>query len=109
MIWNNMLKVKLVNQLKLPLEIDYLIPVCEELLSKLINILADKNEISKETLFVDGTKIESSANRYTFVWRKSVTKDMQKMIDKIPDFILKCEQDFGIKLIYKNKTWNLEG
>jgi len=78
-------------------------PVSEELLAQLANMLADKNEISKETIFIDGTKIEASANRYTFVWKKTVTKNMQKLINKIPNFVLKCEQDFGIKLIYKNK------
>ncbi|WP_434797079.1 IS1182 family transposase [Terrisporobacter vanillatitrophus] len=78
-------------------------PVSEELLAQLANMLADKNEISKETIFIDGTKIEASSNRYTFVWKKAVTKNMQKMMDKIPNFVLKCEQDFGIKLIYKNK------
>lgn len=81
----------------------HLAQVSEEIFSKLVNILADENEISKETLFIDGTKIEASANRYTFVWKKSVTKNMQKMMDKIPDFVLKCEQNFGIKLIYKNE------
>lgn len=78
-------------------------PVSEELLAQLANMLADKNEISKETIFIDGTKIEASANRYTFVWKKTVAKNMQKLINKIPNFVLKCEQDFGIKLIYKNK------
>lgn len=77
------------------------VPQC--VFSNLINILGDKDEISKETLFIDGTKIESAANRYTFVWKKSVTKNMQKMMDKIPDFVLKCERDFEIKVIFKNK------
>lgn len=31
-------------------------------------------EISGHDLFVDGTKIESCANKYTFVWKKAVTK-----------------------------------
>ena len=81
----------------------HLSQVSEEIFSKLVNILVDKNEISKETLFIDGTKIEALANRYTFIWKKSVTKNIQKMMNKISDFVLKCEQDFGIKLIYQNK------
>ena len=78
-------------------------PVAETILSKLTNILGDKNEISKETLFIDGTKIEASANRYTFVWKKAVTKNMKKMMDKISDFVLRCEQNFNVKVIYQNK------
>ncbi len=47
--------------------------------------------------------IDLSANRYTFVWKKSINKNMAKMMNNISDFILKCEIDFGIKIIYKYK------
>lgn len=33
---------------------------------------------SGETIFIDGTKIEASANKYTFVWKKAVTKNQAK-------------------------------
>ncbi len=33
--------------------------------------------------YIDGTKIESKANKYTFVWRKSVEKHRTKLLDKI--------------------------
>ncbi|WP_413926710.1 hypothetical protein [Clostridioides sp. ZZV14-5902] len=56
-----------------------------------------------DTLFIDGTKIESSANRYTFVCKKAINKNIAKMMSNISDFILKCEIDFGIKVIYRNK------
>lgn len=39
-------------------------------------------EISGKHLFVDGTKIESRAGRYTFVWKKTVKKNLQKLMDK---------------------------
>ena len=77
--------------------------VSEYIMAELTNYLGDINEISKDTLFIDGTKIESAANRYTFVWRKTVDKNMAKILDKIPDFVLRCEEDFGIKIIYRNK------
>lgn len=37
--------------------------------------LFDLREISEETIFIDGTKIEACANKYTFVWKKAVTKN----------------------------------
>ena len=40
--------------------------------------LYDLGEISGETIFQDGTKVESVANKYTFVWRKAITKNMIK-------------------------------
>ena len=60
--------------------------------------------ISKDNIFIDGTKIESVANRYTFVWKKSITKNMAKVLAKIPEFILQCEHDFGIKILYKTQV-----
>ena len=72
-------------------------------MAQFTNFLGDKNEISKENLFIDGTKIESSANRYSFVWKKTTNKNLNKMLNDISSFVLKCENDFGIKVIYKNK------
>lgn len=40
-------------------------------------------ELGKETVFIDGTKLEACANKYTFVWKKSVGKWEEKMFAKI--------------------------
>lgn len=69
-------------------------------MTQLTNFLGDKNEISKK-LFIDGIKIESCANRYTFVWKKSINKNMNKIFKQISNFILKWENNFDIKVIYK--------
>lgn len=47
------------------------------------NTLYDLGEISGETIFIDGTKIEASANKYTFVWKKAVTKNQAKLLQKL--------------------------
>ena len=39
----------------------------EDLFYQLINKLIELNEIDLENVFIDGTKIESNANKYTFV------------------------------------------
>lgn len=77
-------------------------PVAEKVITQMTDFLAQNGELSLENLFIDGTKIEASSNKYSFVWKKSVTKNQQKLLDKIPDFILKVEKDFGIKVLYKN-------
>ncbi|EXY33213.1 hypothetical protein M080_4472, partial [Bacteroides fragilis str. 3397 T10] len=51
--------------------------------TQLILILADKGFISLDVEYIDGTKIESKANKYTFVWRKTVERNRAKLIDKI--------------------------
>jgi transposase len=77
-------------------------PVAEKVITQMTDFLAQNGELSLENLFIDGTKIEAASNKYSFVWKKSVTKNQQKLLDKIPDFILKVEKDFGIKVLYKN-------
>ena len=57
--------------------------VIENLFYQLINKLSAFGEIEFENLFVDGTKIEANANRYTFVWAKAVQKNMDKLYEKI--------------------------
>ena len=51
--------------------------------TQLVLILADKGFISLDVEYVDGTKIESKANKYTFVWRKSVERNRANLMDKI--------------------------
>ena len=55
----------------------------EDLFYQLVRKLADMEELSKETVFIDGTKIEACANKYTFVWKKSVCKWEEKMFAKM--------------------------
>lgn len=42
-------------------------PCSKCILAEMSNALFDMGEISGETIFIDGTKIEASANKYTFV------------------------------------------
>ena len=46
--------------------------VIEDLFYQQVNYLSKQNEILFENVFIDGTKIEANANRYTFVWKKSI-------------------------------------
>ncbi|TQQ83131.1 IS1182 family transposase [Peptacetobacter hominis] len=77
--------------------------VSKEIMNKINCILLDVGEINGETLYIDGTKIESAANRYTFVWKKTVNKNFKKLMDKISDFVKKCEELFEIKVVYNNE------
>lgn len=40
------------------------------------------------------------ANKYTFVWKKAVTKNQAKLLVKIADFVAECEQPYDIKIVY---------
>ena len=54
----------------------------ENLFRQYVKLLVRKGWISQGELFVDGTKIESKANRYTFVWRKTVKRELGKIKEK---------------------------
>lgn len=51
-------------------------------------------ELSKEMVFIDGTKLEACANKYTFVWKKSVAKWETKMFQKIQDSVTLLNQEY---------------
>ncbi|MDO4506357.1 MAG: hypothetical protein Q4B64_05370 [Spirochaetales bacterium] len=41
---------------------------------------------------MDGTKIESAANKYTFVWKKAVEKNEKKLDEKLKVFLKDVEE-----------------
>ena len=54
-----------------------------EVFTQLVLLLAAKGYISLDVEYIDGTKIESKANKYTFVWRKTTETNRAKLIEKI--------------------------
>ena len=53
--------------------------VMEDLFYQLTDKLYQMGELTYKNMFVDGTKIEANANRYTFVWSKAVAKQLEKL------------------------------
>lgn len=73
---------------------DYLPAAIDDLFSQMVQYLHSIEEVKFENLFVDGTKIEANANRYTFVWRKVVNKNEAKMFEKITSCVEAVNQTF---------------
>ena len=51
----------------------------EKLFYQYVKLLEEQEETNHETVFVDGTKMESRAGRYTFLWRKIIEKQLAIM------------------------------
>ena len=66
---------------------DHLTCCVEGLLTQLVNLLADLDEIQFENLFIDGTKIEANANKYSFVWRGAIEKNEAKLQTKATKYL----------------------
>ena len=59
--------------------------VVEDLFYQYVQLLEKQGEVDHKSVFIDGTKIESRAGRYTFTWRgteeKNLTKTKQKVLE----------------------------
>lgn len=54
-----------------------------EVFTQLVLILAERGFITLDVEYIDGTKIESKANKYTFVWRRTTEKNRARLLEKI--------------------------
>ena len=69
--------------------------VVEDLFYQLVKKLREIDEIQYEHLFVDGTKMEANANKYTFVWKKSTGKYQARLEGKLTDFLAELCNRYG--------------
>lgn len=70
--------------------------VVEEVFYGVVEQLLEMGLVDLEKYFVDGTKIEANANRYSFVWRKSTEKyqaSLKKKVRKLLDQIDEIEEE----------------
>ncbi len=51
----------------------------EDLFYQYVRLLEKQKETDHDVVFIDGTKLESRAGRYTFCWRGTVEKDLAKV------------------------------
>ena len=63
-----------------------------DIFTQVVKLLVDMGYLSLDVVYMDGTKIESRANRYTFVWRKSVEKYKANLEEKIRKILEQVEE-----------------
>ena len=61
--------------------------IMEDVFVELLVVLERKGYINTEEYFVDGTKIEANANKYTFVWKKAVKKYRAKLQEQVHELM----------------------
>lgn len=61
--------------------------IMEDVFVELLVVLEKKGYINTEEYFVDGTKIEANANKYTFVWKKAVEKYKAKLQEQVHELM----------------------
>lgn len=53
--------------------------------TQIVLLLEKEGLVSLDTTFVDGTKIEASANRYTFVWGRAIKKHKERIAEQLQE------------------------
>ena len=76
--------------------------ILDELNHQFMRRLQREGLITLKDLYIDGTKMEANANRYTFVWRGSINYHLAGLLDTIDALYAKynaflCENGYGPK------------
>lgn len=75
----------------------------EDLFNQLIIKLYESKEIEFENIFIDGTKIEANANRYSFVWKKATDKFEIKLQEKIRKILPEIISTYNFEFVIPDK------
>ncbi|WP_202968683.1 transposase [Peptoniphilus porci] len=64
-----------------------IVELTPDLLHQMVQMLIEENQIDLSSIYIDGTKIEAYANRYSFVWRGSIEKYQEKLRIKVVKYL----------------------
>jgi hypothetical protein len=67
----------------------------EEVFTAVLELLVEEGYVKLDHYFVDGTKMEANANRYTFVWGKAVVKQKARLQKKVRTLFASIEEARG--------------
>ena len=66
--------------------------VMEDIFTSVLELLIEEKYIKLENYFLDGTKIEANANKFSWVWAKSTQHYKKQLQEKVKELIGKIEQ-----------------
>lgn len=59
--------------------------ILKEVFAQVVLLLVDSGHVSLQEIYTDGSKIESVANRYTFVWGKAIKTNREKIKQQLKE------------------------
>jgi transposase len=62
---------------------DRLRNILREVFAQVVLLLVDAGQVSLQEIYTDGSKIESSANRYTFVWGRAIKTSRERIREQL--------------------------
>jgi transposase len=66
--------------------------VLKKIFVQVVQLLAGQGLVSLKEVYVDGTKIEANANKYTFVWGNSIKSNKEKMKQQLDELWQQAQQ-----------------
>ena len=69
----------------------------DEVFTQVVQLLHEEGFVSLKVQYIDGTKIESVANKYTFVWKGSVQKHDARLKSKTEALLAQIEQNHALE------------
>ena len=76
----------------------------QDFLSQMTRLLYELEQITMTEVFIDGTKIEAAANKYTFVWKKAVTKHQARHLRKTALLVGDIIERHGLKPLWQKQV-----
>jgi transposase len=58
-----------------------------EIFAQIVQLLVAEGFVTLKQVFVDGTKIEATSNRYTFVWGKAIQTNKERILKQVKELM----------------------
>lgn len=59
--------------------------ILKEVFAQIVMLLAESGHVSLQEIYTDGTKIESAANRYSFVWGRAIKTSKERIKEQLKE------------------------
>ena len=78
----------------------------EDIFLAINQVIFEKDKADLEHAYIDGTKIEANANKYTWVWKKSCTVNRDKVFMRVTELLdkINAEELVFLKVKFETRT-----
>ena len=73
----------------------------EEIFRRIMEYIREKDHVDMKHLYIDGSKFEANANKYTFVWKKGTERSRYRLYGKITEELNRINEELiyqGLKI-----------
>ena len=76
----------------------------QSFLAQMSRILYELDQLTTSEVFIDGTKIEVAANKYTFVWKRAVSRHQARFLRKTALLVGDIIQRYDLKPLWQKQV-----